>query len=94
MSQKFKKRSLSPRTSEIVRQRNGAMPVWVRAPAIGVEHYSGATRAKLYQLAAEGKIRTVSLREPGQIKGCRLFHLQSIFDYYEQCEQAMQSEVV
>ena len=29
------------------------MPVWVRAPVTGPEHYSGLTRAKLYQLDRE-----------------------------------------
>lgn len=62
------------------------MPVWVRAPIDGHEHFTGLTRAKLYELAGKGQIRSVSLREPGKVKGCRLFHLQSILDYIENME--------
>jgi hypothetical protein len=52
----------------------------------GVEHFTGFSRAKLYELAANGKIRSVSIREPGAIKGTRLFHLKSILDFIESCE--------
>jgi hypothetical protein len=82
-----KKRALSPRVSELVRTAGGQLPVWVRAPIVGVEHYSGFSRAKLYQLTSDGKIRSVSIREPGAVKGTRLFHLQSILDYVAKCEQ-------
>ena len=93
-SNQTRKRGLSPRVSEIVSQRDGTLPVWVRAPVVGVEHFSGLTRAKLYQLAGDGKIRSVSLREPGSIKGCRLFHLRSILDYYDSMERAMRTTEV
>jgi hypothetical protein len=63
------------------------LPVWVRAPVTGPEHHSGLTRAKLYQLDREGKIRSVSVQEPGQSRGCRLFHLESILRFIELCEQ-------
>lgn len=82
------KRALSPRVSELVRQQNGPLPIWVRAPVIGVEHYTGFSRAKLYELAGKGLIRSVSIREPGQVKGTRLFHLQSILDYIDKCVEA------
>ena len=62
--------------------------MWVRAPKVGVEHFSGFSRAKLYLLHGEGHIRSVSIREPGQVKGTRLFNLTSILDYIEQCEDA------
>jgi hypothetical protein len=55
-----------------------------------MDFWCGLTRAKLYSLTAEGHIRSVSLREPGQIRGCRLFHLKSIFDYFERCERGAQ----
>jgi hypothetical protein len=48
-----------------------------------LEFYSSCSRAKLYQWAGEGKIKSVSIREPGKIRGCRLFHLQSILDFIE-----------
>ena len=66
------------------------MPVWVRAPVTGPEHYSGLTRAKLYQLDREGRIRSVSIQEPGQSRGCRLFHLESILRFIERCAESPQ----
>jgi hypothetical protein len=80
-------RANSPRVSELVRQNDGPLPVWVRSPKTGVEHFSGFSRAKLYDLSAKGLIRSVSIREPGQVKGTRLFHLRSILDYIERCER-------
>ena len=62
------------------------MPVWVRAPTDGHEHFTELTRAKLYELAGKGHIRSVSLREPGKVKGCRLFNLQSMLDYIAKME--------
>jgi hypothetical protein len=63
------------------------LPVWVRAPVTGPEYYSGLTRAKLYQLDREGHIRSVSIQEPGQSRGCRLFHLESILHFIHRCEK-------
>jgi len=74
------------RTQELQSERQGSLPVWIRSPKKGTEHYSGLSRAKLYELAGAGKIRSVSLRSPGQIKGTRLFLLSSIFEYFEKCE--------
>lgn len=81
-----KPRATSPRVSEYLGDRVNLMPVWVRAPKRGVEHFSGFSRTKLYKLAGENRIRSVSIREPGQIKGTRLFNLQSILSYVESCE--------
>jgi hypothetical protein len=53
----------------------------------GVEFYTGISRSKLNELAGKGRIETRSIREPGQVKGTRLFHLQSILDFIEECEQ-------
>ena len=66
--------------------REGNFPVWVRSPKKGLEFYTGLSRAKLYQGAADGHFRSVSIREPGQTKGTRLFHLGSILRYIESCE--------
>jgi hypothetical protein len=77
---------VSARVSELLRDRQGLLPVWIRAPKSGPEHYSGFTRSKLYELDAKGKIRSKSIREPGQVKGTRLFNLQSILDFIESCE--------
>jgi hypothetical protein len=49
--------------------------------------YTSCSRAKLYQWAAEGKIRSVSIRQPGRVRGCRLFHLGSILEFIERQSQ-------
>ena len=76
-------RDLSARMAE----REGALPVWVRAPKLGHEFFSGCSRPKLYEWAGKNYIRSVSIREPGRIKGVRLFHLASILAFIERCEQ-------
>jgi len=77
---------LSASAAELLGERRNGVPIWVRAPKRGVEFYSGLSRAKLYDLVGRGKIRSSSLREPGQIKGTRLFHLGSILEYIESNE--------
>ena len=79
-------RRTQTRAAEIASEREGNLPVWVRAPKRGHEFYSGCTRPKLYEWAAKGFIRSVSIREPGRIKGVRLFHLASILGFIERCE--------
>jgi hypothetical protein len=74
------------RAAQLATERDGHLPVWVRAPKCGHEFYSGCTRAKLYEWAGKGFIRSVSIREPGQIRGVRLFHLASILAFIERCE--------
>ena len=76
----------NPRATQLVGERDGNLPVWIRAPKRGNEFYSGCSRAKLYEWAGKGFIRSVSIREPGQIKGVRLFHLASVLGFIEGCE--------
>ena len=79
-------RGLSAEISHILADRQQTLPVWVRASTkTGYEHYTGLSRAKLYELANAGKIRTASLREPGKLRGCRLFHLPSILAFINSC---------
>jgi len=80
-----RKARLSAGASELLSERDGLLPVWVRSPKTGSEHYTGFSRSKLYELAAKGKISSRSIREPGQIKGTRLFNLRSILDFIESC---------
>ena len=87
-----------PTQAEVARQRHerkindfaadmhDGLPVWIRAPKSGLEHYTGLSRSKLYELSERRVIRSISLREPGAIKGTRLFHLKSILDYFESHE--------
>ena len=79
------KKSNDFRVNELLSDRDGALPVWVRSPKTGPEHYTGLGRSKLYELAAEGKIKSRSIRQPGQIKGTRLFNLRSILEFIESC---------
>jgi hypothetical protein len=79
-------RPAQSRAAQFISDQEGNLPVWVRAPKRGHEFYSGCTRPKLYEWAAKGFIRSVSIREPGRIKGVRLFHLASILAFIERCE--------
>ncbi len=79
--------SITPTLSERLAEREGKLPVWIRCPKSGPEHYSGFSRAKLYELATSGAIRSVSIRKPGQVRGTRLFHLGSILKFVEECER-------
>jgi len=83
---KNRSNSLQPRSAELMAERDRDLPVWVRAPKRGHEFYSGCSRAKLYEWAGKCLIRSVSIREPGRIKGVRLFHLASILAFIERCE--------
>jgi hypothetical protein len=71
------------RLGQLLRERDGPLPVWVRPPKTGNEYFSGFSRSKLYAEAAKGHIRSVSIRGPGEIKGTRLFELKSILDFIE-----------
>ena len=88
-------RRAQTRAAQFISDREGNLPVWVRAPKHGHEFYSGCTRPKLYEWAAKGFIRSVSIREPGRIRGVRLFHLASILAFIERCEaNALRQEQV
>ena len=54
---------------------------WMRVP--DAVRYSGMSRAKLYQLMAEGKIKTASVRQKGNLRGLRLFSGESIDAFLE-----------
>jgi hypothetical protein len=46
-----------------------------------VRRIFGLKRGHLYKLIADGKVRSVSLREPGCARGARLIHLASVRDF-------------
>ena len=79
---------LEDRLAALLAERDKGLPVWIRSPKSGAEHFSGFSRAKLYELAASGSIRSTSIREPGQIRGTRLFNLASILSFIERNEAA------
>ena len=80
-------RPIPARARELLQDQAAGLPVWIRPPKSGVEFYSGFSRSKLYEEANNRHIRSVSIRAPGQVKGTRLFHLQSILTFIERCEQ-------
>ncbi len=43
------KNSMRPSAVELMREHQHGLPVWVRAPKRGHEHYSGCSRPKLYE---------------------------------------------
>src|SRR5204862_1013864 len=73
------------RLQELLHERQGTLPVWIRAPKAGPEFYCGFSRSKLYELHSRGLIESRSIRDPGQIKGTRLFNLRSILEFIENC---------
>lgn len=64
---------------------DGTLPTerWVRLPTRGVCPYTGLTRSGLYRLIADGKIKSASLKRPGQIRGVRLLWLPSVMSEIE-----------
>lgn len=63
-------------------------PEFVRMPKPGsVCPWTGLGRSYLYQLATEGKIRTLSLRKRGAARGVRLIRLDSVIEYLTQVEK-------
>lgn len=80
-------RPVPAKARELLNDQSNGLPVWIRSPKQGVEFYTGFSRAKLYELAGKGAIRSVSIREKNAIKGTRLFNLASIFAHIEKCEQ-------
>jgi hypothetical protein len=85
---------ISPSIENRLAEHHHHLPVWIRAPKTGEEYFTGFKRGKLYLLASKGLIRSFTLREPGNVQGCRFFHLQSILDYLERCEKREKGESV
>lgn len=46
-----------------------------------VEKHYGVKRGILYRWIKEGKVKSVCIREPGNIQGVRLIHLASVREY-------------
>jgi hypothetical protein len=78
--------------NELLQDKEGPLPVWIRPPKSGCDYWCGLSRSKLYLLAQERKIRSASIREPGQIKGTRLFELRSILDFIERSADSTDEE--
>jgi hypothetical protein len=57
-----------------------------------VERHFGIKRGTLYNLMAEGKVKSVHLRRKGNVHGCRLFHLASVSEYLNGLLEAQQTQ--
>ena len=75
--------TLKTTVRDLLADRDGRLPVWIRSPKSGPEFFTGFSRSKLYELATAGAIRSVSIRQPGQVRGTRLFDLASILAFIE-----------
>lgn len=63
---------------------NVITPEWVRLPRQGdAEPRTGLSRSVLNRLCVEGKVKSVSLRDEGKLRGTRLVHLPSLLSYLE-----------
>lgn len=61
---------------------NQIRPEWLRLPGVGENcPYFGLTRDVYYRLIREGKIRSVSLRDRGKLRGVRLISYDSVSEY-------------
>ena len=56
---------------------------WIRLPKSGVCPWCGLSRSHLFELIRTQKVKSVSLRKPGNVKGPRLVWLPSVFQYIE-----------
>jgi excisionase family DNA binding protein len=68
--------ALASAASGISEKQLSAIPEWVRVKEACA--YSRISKPKLYQLLNAGKIKSVSLRERGQIRGTRLISFDSL----------------
>jgi len=69
-------------TSTIAPRSTPIAPVFIRLPRQGeVCPHSGLSRAFMYQLISEGKIRSISLRDKGKSRGVRLVRYESLMDF-------------
>ena len=83
--------TLQRKVAAIQQERLSGLPIWIRAPKQGgLDKYCGLTRSKLYELAGRNRIVTVSLKEPHQIRGTRLFNLPSILTYIDSMAEPVQ----
>ncbi len=63
-------------------QEGAEGPLWIRLPRPGeVEPRTSLSRGVLMRLANEGKVKSLTTKEPGKKRGCRLLHLGSLLSH-------------
>ena len=71
----------------------GNVSQWLRLPKPGEhEPNTGLTRSVLTRLCIEGKVKSISLKEPGKARGCRLINRPSLFSYLSGLEAQQNPE--
>jgi len=70
----------------------GKFERWVRLPTKPGERLQGLSRASLYILINEGRIKSANIKKPGKLTGIRLIWLQSLMDYIEGCVESPKPE--
>jgi hypothetical protein len=63
---------------------------WIRPAQI--PEIFGISRSVGYELIASGKIRSVALRKPGRIRGCRLISTDSLRNYLAKLAEEQEAE--
>lgn len=73
--------------AEITARPNAAaLPAWIRMPLPGCPcPITFLRRGALYALAAQGKIKTATIRKKGSLRGIRLVNVESLLRYVESC---------
>lgn len=64
-------------------------PEWIDVK--GVQHSFGISKSTTYRLHAAGKIRAVSMKQPGTLRGKRLFSYDSVAAYIEKMANAQEA---
>ncbi len=73
--------------------KTAEIPEWIRLPRPGEhEPRTGLTRSVIGRLCAEGKIKSITLRERGKVRGCRLVSLESLLSYLRDLDAAQNAD--
>ena len=69
-------------------------PEWIRLPRPGEhEPRTGLTRSVISRLCAEGKVKSITLRERGKLRGVRLVRLESLLGYLRDLDATQNAAV-
>jgi len=64
-----------------ISEKQNLKPEWIRVP--DAVHVSGISRSSLYELFADGEIKTACLRKRNALRGIRLINYDSLMAYIE-----------